>query len=85
MTTSPHLSSEDKKYICYGREIVSASDGDKHYVSAFRLPELFNVPRNECISINRAGDSHGRKLKGLIMLEPQYNGDYDVTKAPTHP
>lgn len=74
-----------KKYVCYGRDIRSRSDGDKHYINALRLPELFNVPRDECIIINRAGDSQGLKLKGLIMLEPQESGDYDVTKAPLHP
>lgn len=76
-----------KKYICWGGDVVSRSDGDRHFIGARRLAQLYSVSPAECIFIDPS-DRPVDVLRGLsaetidslIDLYPSETGDY-----PTHP
>ena len=76
-----------KKYLVYGQQIKSKNDNDWHYVSARRVAELYNVNPSECIMIDgnpntlyNWNKTRGLNKEKLIMLYPDFNGDYDLKK-----
>lgn len=69
-----------KKYVVYGMPFESKNDGDKFYLSAFKIAKLYNVNLNECILIDYNDES---KLVGIdtskyIALYPRYDGNYTL-------
>ena len=68
-----------KKYICEGGEVISG-DGDAHYISAYRVAELYQVNPDECIFIerNQRYILCGRKAgqNSMVTLRPQSDGNY---------
>jgi hypothetical protein len=66
-----------KKYLCFGGNVISRHDGDRHYISARQLARLYQVPHNECVYIERGQDIPlGYIGKDMIKLHPRPNGDY---------
>lgn len=69
------------KYIVYPGFVIS-DDGDRHYISASQLMDLYNVNPNECrVLIWRRGvaNTRGRNkedLKNLISPYPRRDGKY---------
>ena len=66
-----------KKYaICPGY-VTSKNDGERHFINATELMRLYGVNPAECVifhdekSILREGGS-------LIILRPDYDGDYTI-------
>lgn len=75
-----------KKYLVIGGNIISKSDGEEHFISASRLCELYRVDPVECylFSENPHLEIELRNLpKGLIVLQPKYNGDYSIPTSPS--
>ena len=71
-----------KKYICYGGEVISRHDGDRHYIDPQRIADLYHVPSEECIFVRDMTDER-HTLSGLDMAEyihlyPDFNGKYEV-------
>lgn len=64
------------KYALHPGHVVSASDGDQHYISATTLAHLYGVPFSECLVVTAF--THQRRLSGLIHLYPRHNGDYTL-------
>lgn len=81
-----------KKYLVAGGYVISQSDGDRHYVSARRLMDLYRVRPGDCKSIET---DQGRyrtpfteiekwaKEEGLVILQPRYDGDYSLPREET--
>lgn len=62
----------EKKYILVPGWITSQTDGDRHFIGASRLAELYGVPMGECVI---AGDV-SRKVTALEILRPLNSGRY---------
>lgn len=72
-----------KKYICCGGYVVSATDNQEHYISAFRLARLYGVDPRECILVDHYNDHNllGYELGHLIhliFLYPKSDGNYTI-------
>ena len=65
-----------KKYLLMPGYINSQHDNDEHYISPVQLKNLYNVPMSECIIHNPARGSAG--LEDLIVLKPQFDGNYTL-------
>jgi hypothetical protein len=66
--------------ICPGT-VVSANDGDRHYVGARELMRLYDVPPEDCIVENGVGRAPGVSSfieSKLIKLRPRYDGNYTM-------
>lgn len=68
-----------KRYLCIGAFITSPHDGDRHFISARKLPDLYGVDPRDCSFIDT-----DRKTpidtSGYIPLYPDSTGEY---KLPT--
>ena len=74
-----------KKYIVIGGEVMSKFDFDMHYIGAGRLCVLYDInPKDHYLFEN--SDPHietkirNLKLKGLTVLRPRTDGNYDIQK-----
>jgi hypothetical protein len=70
-----------KKYRCLGGWVTSRSDGDRHFISARRVAELYHINPAECIFVNPedAPDyepQRGYDLSTLTDLWPKEDGNY---------
>ncbi len=66
-----------KKYLVIPGWVKSKTDGDRHYITARELMQLYKVPPNECVVFDiRFPDK--MYYEGLIELKPSYNGDYTL-------
>jgi hypothetical protein len=77
---------KEKKYILIGGYIISKNDGDRHFISATRLCELYKLNPQECyfLSENPMIEYELKSLpKGLKVLQPRYDGNYNLI-TPTH-
>lgn len=67
-----------KKYLCIGSMVVSVTDGDIHYVNAYRVAELYGVPLHECVFMEET-DSIPPGYDGTLrILRPDPTGIYNV-------
>lgn len=64
----------EKKYIVYPGEVISQSDGDKHWIGARQLMILYGVHPNECLDASALHPAHN--IYGLIPLRPRSDGKY---------
>lgn len=70
-----------KRYLCIGGYVFSPHDGDRHWVSADRLPALYGVDPRDCVlmrddaALERSGM---RDRHGLTVLRPSSRGDYSL-------
>lgn len=60
-----------KKYALHSGHVMSKTDGDWHFVPAYKLAALYGVPMSECIIT-----PHPRP--DLINLYPKSNGNYTL-------
>lgn len=73
-----------KRYVVIPGFISSKNDGDRHYVGARQLMNLYGVEPSECLifSYNRKGISlEWLRSRGLVELSPRYDGDYSLQEA----
>jgi hypothetical protein len=78
-----------KRYLVRPSKVVSATDGDEHYISAQALMRLHHVDPRECIVLR--GDEEWpkgygplfteeqRKAAGLTLLTPDFKGNCGTT------
>lgn len=65
-----------KKYLVFPG-MVRAQDGDRHYIGARQLMDLYGVPIEECIVIRRDDyERLGIKKEEYILLYPREDGNY---------
>ena len=68
-----------KKYLCIAGEVISKYDGQKHFISAYRLADLYGVDRRECIYTNENSEKLlGRDVSNFIQLRPRFDGNYTL-------
>lgn len=67
-----------KKYIVYPGYVFSKNDGDRHFISADRLMNLYRVNPKECIVVDHKKKLEGYKEEDLISLYPDSSGRYKV-------
>ena len=79
--TNPKKSCE-KKYLCVGGNVISANDGELHYISPYRLAELYQVNPEECYFVKDEDSEmlHGLRTDELIELRPRFDGEYSTYK-----
>ena len=72
------------KYVIYPGEVVSESDGEKHFIGAEQLARLYGVDLTECMVVDDrrkftpASMMSWRKDSGLIHLYTRSDGDYKL-------
>lgn len=69
-----------KKYICQGGDII-AKDGNVHYISAKKLPQLYKINPDECIFIEKNEKvflCRGSGKNSMVILLPKSDGNYNL-------
>jgi hypothetical protein len=56
--------------------VISKNDGQRHFVNAQRLADLYNVYKPRCIVVLPESEKDWQDLPGDIHLHPRYNGNY---------
>jgi hypothetical protein len=74
------MNNPEKKYRCLGGWVVSKSDSDRHYISAYRVAELYGVNPAECLFVEaESGPNYGyRKEYIVIDMWPRDDGKYEL-------
>jgi len=73
----------DIKNIIRGGYVKSKSDGDIHYITAWKLLKLYKLNPRECLLIDNWDDERD-KLRGHCSIEtmkwyhPRLDGNYDT-------
>lgn len=62
-----------KKYAILPGYVFSRSDGDRHFITAKQLIQLYGVNPAECIEVGEGVD-----WTGFIPLSPRDDGDYSL-------
>lgn len=69
----------DIKYLIKPGYVNSRSDGDEHYIGYAKLIQLYRVNPKECLMFEDEMRGYTAEfLDSLTVLEPQYNGNYEV-------
>lgn len=69
-----------KKYaICPG--YVFSSDGDRHFIGAGQLMDLYRVSPRECVIVHNDEFGIGGQHENLIRLYPSFSGNYTIPKV----
>lgn len=69
-----------KKYMLHPGWVTSKHDGDRHYINARRLADLYRVSLGQCLSACTPEGQANREP--LIDLYPSYDGDYTLPEGP---
>lgn len=64
------------RFVVVPGEVISKSDGDRHFISARQLIDLYRVNPAECIVLDRPHADAQRLMESFIVLRPRYDGDY---------
>lgn len=70
-----------KKYICYGGYLPSKNDNDMHYISAYKLAQLYRINPRNCLMIDywdKEEKTKGLDIGNRIELNPRYDGNYKI-------
>ena len=65
-----------KKYLVFGGEVKSKTDGDIHYISPSRVAELYELDPRECVFVDIRRRETFLGYDGLISLFPLNSGRY---------
>ena len=69
-------------YVLVPGHIISKSDGDRHYVTARQLQQLYGVDPADCIEAPTGpGANHWEPPEDAVYLRPRYDGDYSLPAA----
>ena len=72
----------DKKYLVIGGKVISKTDGQRHYVSAVRLCELYKLNPVDCyLAEEKCSPSLHGLPSGLPILRPRKDGNYSLEEA----
>ena len=70
-----------QKYVLCPGYVHSKNDGDRHYITATRLVELYRVPLNDCVvkpNMDDPRNKHWSAPQGAIELHPKFDGNYTL-------
>lgn len=71
-----------KKYVCIGGYVFSG-DGDHHFIPSGRLPQLYGVPKEECIFLVNEEWAKGcdfSEYSEFTVLRPRSDGNYTLNQ-----
>ena len=71
------------RYVLHPGYVVSHTDGDRHYIGAGRLAELYGLPRNARTVIVADWRMGFREQDGDVHLYPRLDGDYKLPFTPS--
>ena len=66
----------NKKYVLCPGDVVSKKDGERHFISAAQLLDLYHVSLKDCFVCSDEKDLRGLCTSGMIFLYPRYDGNY---------
>ncbi len=69
-----------KKYVILPGHVTSRSDGDRHYISATQLINLYRVGHEDCAVVNSRVQAESFIRQGYVLLEPRHDGNYSLPK-----
>lgn len=72
-----------KKYVVVPGEVVSATDGQTHFIGAGRLMQLYRVHPRDCVVYRNEQSLFGYTEKQrleMYWLMPRYDGCYAITE-----
>ena len=72
----------ETQYLVFGGTVVSINDGDTHYVSPYRVAELYglNPYAPNVVLVHSRADLMGREIGKYTALYPHSNGRYNLKK-----
>lgn len=62
------------RYVLHPGWVTSRNDGDRHYITAIRLAELYGVHPACC----RVSSPDAKDKEGEVHLYPRYDGNYSL-------
>ena len=87
MMSGAFVSRVDVKYVLCPGVVTSMHDGQRHFITAEGLAQLYGVPMEACLIHNPQEwwpQSYHRQAedrqRGLIRLAPKYDGNYTLPK-----
>ena len=72
------------RYAVVPGDVISASDGQRHSVSAVRLMSLYDVSPSECLILDEGEHPSifSSRTRGLLVLRPRDSGNYTLPAEP---
>ena len=70
----------EKKYLVHPGVIEGRNDFDRHYITFYKLCELYGVDPRECVDASSSSSLAGCDREKLLDLWPDYNGHYKLLK-----
>ena len=67
------------KYCLHPGYVISQNDGDRHFIGAARLADLYRVHLSECVVDD---EWHRWNMSGLVCLYPSASGTYILGPEP---
>jgi len=73
----------EKKYIVLPGYVDSKNDGERHYISAQQLIDLYGVNIKLCVIVPYGSEHRPRgyseeQFNSMIKLYPRFHGDYNL-------
>lgn len=72
---------DGKKYLVHGGYIKSPTDGQRHYLRAGKVADLYGVDPRLCHFWNLEEEARGTDTRGLIILRPRDDGNYTLPEG----
>jgi hypothetical protein len=78
-----------KKYVVMGGEVISKTDGDRHYVDSPTLMRLYGLSREEAVLMEETefkdipNEIYRYEQMGLQVLRPRFDGNYSLNPEKT--
>jgi hypothetical protein len=77
------------RYVLFPGEVLSRTDGDRHWIHAGQLHHLYQVGRHPFIvvldGVEQRTLSMYKERAGDIPCRPRYDGDYPFTQGLKYP
>ncbi len=64
-----------KQYMLHPGFVISANDGDKHFIGTVQLQNLYGVATNQCVV---ADSEPALDWESFVHLWPRRDGDYSL-------
>ena len=78
-------STQERRFVLHPGDVISRTDGQRHYVGVLQLSKLYGVPMANCVIYPGRDDPrrlYWRDPVGAIHLHPRYDGDYSLPAEP---
>lgn len=76
------MGEKEIKYLIKPGFVISENDGDKHFINSSQLMSLYRVKQSECLFYSK--DMPKDMYEGLVVLEPQFDGNYSIDRCQTY-